>query len=157
MKRKWKSLILCLLLPVAVGGVSALLSRSGMENFSQLEQPPLSPPAWLFPVAWTVLYLMMGLASWQVLESGKPEGAVRKALQWYGAQLAANFFWSIIFFRLELYLTAFLWLLLLWALILITLLQFRRIRSSAAWLLAPYLVWVTFAGYLNLGVWFLNR
>lgn len=157
MKRKWKSLILCLLLPVAVGGVSALLSRSGMENFSQLEQPPLSPPAWLFPVAWTVLYLMMGLASWKVLESGKPEGDVRKALQWYGAQLAANFFWSIIFFRLELYLTAFLWLLLLWALILITLLQFRRIRSSAAWLLAPYLVWVTFAGYLNLGVWFLNR
>ena len=157
MKRKWKTLILCLLLPVAVGALSALLSRNGMRNFSQLEQPPLSPPAWLFPVVWTVLYLLMGLASWLVLESGKPEGTVTKALQWYGAQLAANFFWSIIFFRLELYLTAFLWLILLWVLILGTLLRFRRIQISAGRLLVPYLAWVTFAGYLNLGIWILNR
>ena len=157
MKQKWKSLLICLLLPVAAGALSALLSREGMGNFSQLNQPPLSPPAWLFPVVWTALYLMMGLASWQVLRSGKPSGAVQNALQWYAAQLAVNFFWSIIFFRLELYLTAFLWLCLLWVLILVTLFRFRRIRASAGWLLLPYLIWVTFAGYLNLGIWLLNR
>ncbi len=157
MKRKWRSLIVCLLLPVAVGALSALLSRSGMQAFSQLKQPPLSPPAWLFPVVWTILYLLMGLASWLVLTSGKPRGAVENALWWYGVQLAVNFFWSILFFRLKLYLTAFLWLVLLWVLILITLLQFRRLRPSAGWLLLPYLLWVTFAGYLNFGVWLLNR
>jgi len=157
MKQKWKSLLVCLLLPLAVGGLSALLSMEGMKSFSRLEQPPLSPPAWLFPVVWTVLYLMMGLASWQVLTSGKPQGAVENALWWYGVQLIVNFFWSILFFRLGLLLTAFLWLVLLWVLILITLRKFGRIRASAGWLLAPYLAWVTFAGYLNFGIWLLNR
>ena len=157
MKQKWKSLLVCLLLPVAVGGLSALLSMEGMKSFSQLEQPPLSPPAWLFPVVWTVLYLLMGLASWQVLTSGKPRSAVEDALWWYGVQLLVNFFWSILFFRLGLLLTAFLWLVLLWVLILITLRKFGRLKASAGWLLAPYLTWVTFAGYLNFGVWLLNR
>jgi len=156
MKGKWKSLAVCLLLPLTVGGLSALLSMEGMKDFARLEQPPLSPPAWLFPVVWTALYLAMGLASWLVLTSGRHQALTERALWWYGLQLLTNFFWSILFFRLELRLTAFLWLVLLWVLILITLRQFHRLRPAAGWLLVPYLLWVTFAGYLNLSIFLLN-
>ena len=153
---KWKQLLLCVAIPLSVGGLSALLTKSGMEQFATLNQPPLSPPGWLFPVVWTLLYALMGIASCLVLSSGKPRSAVRTALAAYGAQLVVNFFWSIIFFNLERYLFAFLWLLLLWALILLTLSLFRPLSKVAAKLMIPYLLWVSFAGYLNFGVWLLN-
>jgi len=156
MKEKWKSLVLCLLLPLAVGGLSAWLSGAGMQAFSQLEQPPLSPPGWLFPVVWTVLYLLMGFASWFVLTSEKPRRQINSALQVYGVQLAVNFLWSIIFFLFGRYLFAFFWLLLLWGLIIATMVHFYRIRETAGELLLPYFLWVTFAGYLNLGIYLLN-
>ena len=156
MKLNWKKLLLCLAIPLAVGGLSALLSGSGLKAFAQMEQPPLSPPGWLFPVVWTILYLMMGLASYLVVESGMPKAARVYALRPYVLQLIFNFFWSILFFRLELYYTAFVWLLALWVLILVTILRFCKIDKRAAYLLIPYLVWVTFAGYLNLGVAILN-
>lgn len=153
MRKKWKQLIVCLALPLAVGGLSALLSREGMRNFSSLEQPHLSPPMWLFPVVWTLLFLMMGLASWQVLRQPlRP----RAALPVYGVQLCFNFVWPLLFFRWGLFFVALLWLAALWVLILWTLLLFRRTRTSAGWLLTPYLLWVSFAAYLNAGVWRLN-
>ena len=153
---KWKQLFLCVAIPLTVGGLSALLTRSGMEQFATLRQPPLSPPGWLFPVVWTLLYTLMGIASCIVLSSGKPRAAVRTALAVYGTQLIVNFFWSIIFFNMERYLFAFGWLLLLWVLILLTILLFRALSKTAARLMVPYLLWVTFAGYLNFGVWLLN-
>ena len=118
MKIQWKKLILCIVLPLAVGGLSALLTRGGMEVFQSLNKPLLSPPGWLFPVVWTILYILMGIASYLVLTSGKPN---RAALTVYGIQLAFNFFWSIIFFNLEAYLFSFIWLVILWILILIKL------------------------------------
>jgi len=153
---KWKQLLLCIAVPLTVGGLSALLTRSSMAQFSVLNQPPLSPPGWLFPVVWTLLYTLMGIASCLVLSSGKPRHAIRTALTVYSIQLIVNFFWSIIFFNMERYLFAFFWLLLLWGLILLTILLFRPISRTAAQLLLPYLLWVTFAGYLNLGIWLLN-
>ena len=157
MKQKWKQLIVCLFLPLAVGALSALFSGGGMEAFSQMNKPPLSPPGWLFPVVWTVLYLLMGLASWLVLSSDAPREKIRKALLVYGIQLAVNFFWSIIFFSLQMYLFAFLWLvLLLWVLIIVTMVKFYEIRQTAGELLLPYLLWVTFAGYLNFAIFLLN-
>ena len=156
MKQKWKQLIVCLLIPLAVGALSALLSGGGMAAFDQMNKPPLSPPGWLFPVVWTVLYLLMGFASWLVLTSGAPQPKIRKALIAYGLQLAVNFFWSIIFFGAELYLFAFVWLLLLWMLIIWTMVKFYDIRQLAGELLLPYLLWVTFAGYLNLAIYLLN-
>jgi len=151
-----KLLIICLVIPLAVGGLAALLTGGGMDTFETLSKPPLSPPGWLFPVVWTILYLLMGVASYLVLTSGKPQQNIRTALILYGAQLAVNFLWPILFFSLSAYLFAFIWLVALWLLILATAVSFHRISTTAGYLLIPYLLWVTFAGYLNFGVYLLN-
>lgn len=154
MRKKWKQLLISLALPLAVGSLSAWLSRDGMRRFGSLAQPPLTPPMWLFPVVWTLLFLMMGLAAWQVLRQPlRP----RSALTVYGIQLFFNFVWPVLFFRWGLFFPALLWLAALWGLILWTLLLFRRARTSAGWLMTPYLLWVSFAAYLNAGVWILNQ
>ncbi len=155
MNKSWKTRLICWAIPLAVGGLAALLS-GGMDSYSVMNQPPLSPPGWVFPIVWTILYLLMGEASYQVLTSGKDPAAIRKALIAYGVQLALNFIWPLLFFRWQLYLTAFFLLLALWVAILITMLLFSRIKERAGDLLLPYLLWVTFAGYLNLGVFLLN-
>ncbi len=154
MKIKWKELIIAILIPLAVGGLSAFLTKDSMSTFETVTKPPLSPPGWLFPVVWTVLYILMGIASYLIYTSNSFDR--KRALIFYGAQLAVNFFWSIIFFNLNAYLFAFIWLLLLWALILITLVKFYRINENAGLLLIPYIVWVSFAGYLNFGIFLLN-
>lgn len=156
MKIRWKTLLICLAVPLAAGGLSALLSGGGMQDFAALNQPPLSPPGWLFPAVWTILYLLMGLASYLVTAAPIPPGQRQRALFVYSLQLIVNFFWSPIFFSAKAYRFAFVWLLLLWVLVLITALRFARIRAAAGWLLIPYLLWVTFAGYLNIGVYLLN-
>ena len=156
-KIKWKPLLLALALPLAVGGFSAFLTRDGMRAFASLRQPPLSPPAWLFPVVWTLLYLSMGLASYLVWVSGVSDRRRDRALTVYGLSLAANFLWPILLFTVQAWLAAFLLLLLLWALVGIAALLFGAITPRAGKLLLPYLAWLTFAAYLNLGVWLLNR
>ncbi len=153
MKIQWKKLFLCIVLPLAVGGLSALLTRGSMDTFQTLNKPTLSPPGWLFPIAWTILYTLMGIASYLVLTSAKPN---RAALTVYGIQLVFNFFWPIFFFNLEAYLFSFVWLSILWILILITMILFFRISKPAGYLMIPYLLWVTFAGYLNLYIYLLN-
>lgn len=149
-------MLIALAIPLAVGALAALLTSGAMEDFSRLNQPPLSPPGWLFPVVWTILYALMGAASCLVWVSDCPPEKKRAALSFYAAQLAFNFFWSILFFSWSLYLLAFFWLLALWLLILTTLLLFFECRKTAGWLLLPYLLWVSFAGYLNLAICFLN-
>lgn len=151
-----KQLIVFLAIPVAVGLVSAFLSMRGMKRFAAVAQPPLAPPGWLFPVVWTVLYLMMGYASWRIRQTNAPLRRER-ALRWYGAQLAANFLWSPLFFALAAYLPALLWLLVLVGLATGAMLAFRRLDRTAGLLLLPYLCWLLFACYLNAGVWVLNR
>ena len=154
LKFQWKKLVVCLLLPLAVGGLAAFLTRNSMDLFAMVKKPPLSPPGWLFPVVWTILYLLMGFASYLVLVAEKPG---RTAWKFYLAQLAFNFVWPILFFHLQMYLLSFVWLLLLWILILVTILWFTRSSRLAGYLLIPYLLWVTFAGYLNLGIYILNQ
>ncbi len=153
---KRRKLLICVAVPLAVGGVSAWLSRGGMNAFAALNKPPLSPPGWLFPVVWTLLFILMGLASYLVLMSGRPRQTVNKALRLYGIQLGVNFFWSIFFFNLSLYLFSFLWLILLWLLILAATVRFYQISQTAGSLMLPYVLWVAFAGYLNLGICLLN-
>ena len=152
-KIDWKLLIICLAVPLAAGGFSAFLIKDNVELFQWVQKPPLSPPLWLFPAAWTVFYVLMGIASYLVLRYGKP---CRSAMVLYWLQLAFNFFWLIIFFNLRAYLIAFFWLILLWILILATALAFGKLSRPAGLLLVPYLIWVTFAGYLNWGVYALN-
>ena len=154
MKIQWKKLIISIAIPLLIGGLSALITMGSMEDFDSLNKPPLSPPGWLFPVVWTILFTLMGIASYLVYTSGNPVS--KTALTVYGVQLLFNFFWSIIFFNLEMYLFAFIWLVILWFLILVTTVFFYRIRKPAGYLMIPYLIWVTFAGYLNLGIYILN-
>ena len=155
MKIQFKKLVISLGLPLAVGFVSAFIS-GGMQNYQDLNQPPLAPPGWLFPIVWTALYLLMGYASYLVWTADTDPGVKRRALIMYAIQLFLNFLWSPIFFGLGWYLTAFFLLLLLWLAILITMRLFSNINERAGDLILPYLLWVTFAGYLNLGVYFLN-
>lgn len=156
LKRKYLRLAACVALPLILGALSAIAVRGGMEEYATLVQPPLSPPGWLFPVAWSLLYVLMGAASYIVLCSGAPLYERRSALKLYAVQLVVNVLWPPIFFGLELYLAALAWLVLLWVLALITALRFRRISRAAFCLMVPYLAWLTFAAYLNFGVWLLN-
>lgn len=141
---------------LAVGALSGWLSREGMAVFGAAAiQPPLSPPAALFPIVWTALYTLMGVSAARVWLA--PESAARsRGLNLWVAQLVVNFFWSLIFFDLQAYGFAFLWLLLLWILVLWMILTFYQTDELAALLQVPYLVWLTFAAYLNAGVWILN-
>jgi tryptophan-rich sensory protein len=123
-----------------------------MQDFAALNKPPLSPPGWLFPIVWTVLYILMGIASYLVLETKSPTADKRSALKLYFLQLGFNFLWSIIFFTLGAYELAFLWLAILFVLIIATTLRFWCISSAAGLLMIPYAVWVAFAGYLNLAI-----
>lgn len=150
-----KKLIKCIVIPIAVGGVAGFLTSDGMAEFARLKQPPLSPPGWLFPIVWTILYILMGIASYLVLYADSEENKF-VALLIYGAQLVINFFWPIYFFGFQIRFFAFLWLLLLWGLVFWMIRKFYRISRKAAWLCVPYLLWLTFAAYLNLGVWWLN-
>ncbi len=156
MKINKKTLAISIAIPLIVGVVSGLISAVAMENFASINQPPLSPPGWLFPVVWTVLYVLMGIASYLVYESDAPQKEKTAALAFYGAQLAFNFFWSILFFNFELYLFSFFWLIVMLALIIVTTVLFFGINKTSAYLLLAYIVWVIFAGYLNIGVAILN-
>ena len=148
-----ESLIISLLIPLAVGAVSSLLSENMMGG-SSFNQPALSPPSFLFPIVWTILYLLMGISSYLVYTSDSP--LKTPALKVYGLQLAFNFFWSILFFRFSLYGAAFLWLLVMIILITLMIYLFYKIRPLAAYLQIPYLLWCIFAAYLNYMIYQLN-
>lgn len=155
MKINWKALIICLVIPLGVGGLATLLS-GGMDAYGTFIKPPLSPPGWVFPIVWTILYLLMGYASYRIYTSAAEPTAIRKALTFYGIQLGLNFLWPIAFFGFGWYWAAFVILLVLWVFIYLTMHLFGLIDDTAENLLIPYLLWVTFAGYLNLGVALLN-
>ena len=140
------------ILTLGVGMLGGLLG--GMSGFDTLRHPPLTPPGWVFPVVWTVLYLLMGLAAYLIWNTYDIDGP--RVLRLYLAQLAVNALWPLFFFRLGWRLFAFFWLLLLLALLSLTMAGFRYIRKSSYWLLVPYFLWVLFAGYLNLGIYLLN-
>lgn len=152
-----KELAAAIALPLAIGGLSALLTKSGMKDFASLRRPPMSPPDWVFPVVWTALYVMMGTASYKVYASDVHDIRRRRALSVYLSQLAANFLWSIVFFALGAHLAAFWLIVLLWLLIVLCMLMFYHISPKAGRLMIPYALWVSFAAYLNLGVYLLNR
>ena len=156
MKIRIKPLLIALVIPLGVGGLAALLSRGSMDLFDTVRQPPLTPPAWLFPAAWTILYLLMGLASYRVYAARAATAQKNRALLFYAAQLAFNFFWPLLFFNLGAFTFAFFWLAALLALILVTAVKFYTLDRPAGYLLIPYVLWVLFAGYLNLGIALLN-
>ena len=155
MKIQVKQLLIALAIPLAAGGLASLLS-GGMGEYRAMIQPPLSPPGWVFPVVWSILYLLMGYSSYRVYIAGKSPAFTKQALKLYAAQLLVNFVWPVVFFAFGWYLVAFFVLIGLWVLILLTIRAFTRIDETAGDLLIPYLLWVTFAGYLNFSIFLLN-
>lgn len=150
-----KKLAKCLGISLGVGALSALFTMFGMDSFEKAVKPPLTPPSFLFPIVWTILFILMGISSYIVCNSDSENRTT--ALSVYGIQLAVNFFWPIFFFNLEAYLFSFIWIILLWILIIVMIVQFNKISKVAALLQIPYLLWVTFAAYLNFGIYLLNR
>ncbi len=154
--KKYKDFILWILLTEAVGALSGLLSSDGMVLYAQIiEKPPLSPPGVVFGIVWPILYALMGIGAaliWRQPASKKRS----QGLNLFVSQLVVNFFWSLIFFNAQAFGFAAVWLILLWVLVLLMILSFRRSSSLAAWLQVPYLIWLTFAAYLNFGVFLLN-
>ena len=155
-KINYKTLAISILIPIAVGGLSALFTMGSMKDFEALRQPPLSPPSWLFPVVWTALFILMGISLYLVLESPDSIDGKEKAFKVYFLQLAFNFMWSIIFFNFGAYEIAFAWLIALLALIVVTTANFFKISALAGVLMLPYIAWVAFAAYLNLAIAYLN-
>ena len=156
MKINLKVLAVCIVIPLLIGLVSAFITSGAMEDFKSLNKPSLTPPSWLFPVVWTVLFILMGIASYFALMSDGQQKDITSALVFYTVQLAFNFLWSLFFFNFGFYRFAFVWLIVLWLLILITTVKFFKLSSLAGYLLLPYLLWVSFAAYLNFGIAYLN-
>ncbi len=154
-KINFKILAVCILIPLIFGTVSAILTSSAMDRFEEIAKPPLSPPGFLFPIVWTLLYILMGISSYLVFVSTSKYR--KEALTLYALQLIFNFVWPVIFFNFEKYLFAFIWLIALLVLVILMILKFYKIDKKAAYLQIPYILWLLFAGYLNLGVYLLNR
>ena len=155
MSLKLKPFLISVFIPVfLVGGLSALLTKNSMNIYSKINEPPLSPPSWLFPIVWTILFILMGVASFIVYDS---DNILKKqALIVYALQLIFNFTWTLVFFNAEAYTISVFIIIALLLLIAYTIYLFYQINKTAAYLLIPYLLWVAFATYLNIGIARLN-
>ena len=154
MLNKIKPYLISSLISLGIGGVAALLTSDSMKIFSEINKPSFAPPAWLFPVAWSILYVLMGIAAAMVWKANGER--FDSALFFYGLQLVFNFFWSILFFNMQLYFISFLWLIILAVLIIFCIILFAGKSRKSALLLVPYLLWVCFAGVLNYFIWIMN-
>ena len=152
--KKAKPYIFSILLALTVGGLSALAIANNMNVYDKINAPPLSPPGWLFPVVWTILFILMGISSAIIFTSKSKQKD--DALFIYAVSLVLNFSWSIFFFNILSFIVSFIILVALWLSIIITIIKYYKINKPAAWLQLPYLLWVTFAGYLNFAIILLN-
>ena len=157
MLQKLKSYVWSILIALAVGGLSAFITRGSMDIYNEIKTPPLSPPSWLFPVVWSILFVLMGISATMIARNQTATNQDKeKALTFYAISLVFNFTWSIVFFNFRAFSVAFVILCVLWYLILRTILSYNKIDQLAAKLQIPYLLWVSFAGYLNLAIAILN-
>lgn len=154
---KLKTYVISILIALGVGGLSAFLIRKNVYIYSLLRKPPLAPPSIVFPIVWTPLYILMGIGSARIyLQRGAYLDDVFDALLNYVLQLIFNFLWPIIFFNMHTFLFSFIWLVVLWTSILKMIFKFSKLDTTAAYLQIPYLLWVTYAGYLNFMIYLLN-
>lgn len=157
MKKNLKPYIIAIIIAMGVGLLSTFVTRNHMDIYDEIITPPLSPPMFLFPVVWSILYFLMGISSGAIAKYNDiRKEEVFDALFAYALQLFFNFFWSILFFNLRTFLFSFIWLVVLWFLILRMIRKFYKINPKAAYLQIPYLLWVAFAGYLNFAIYWLN-
>ena len=157
MWKRIKHYVIKILIALGVGGLAALLTRGNMNIYSEINTPALSPPAVLFPIVWSVLYVLMGISAARVYSDPfASDKSRREAMLIYYASLILNFAWSIIFFNLRSFGIAFVCIALLLLTVIGTILKYKDICGWAAILQIPYAVWVAFAAYLNLAIWILN-
>ncbi len=150
--------LVAIAIPLTVGIISAALTRDSMNIYGELITPPLAPPAIVFPIVWTILYVLMGISSAGVYTNRNINTeAARQGLTYYAMSLVDNFAWSIIFFKLSAALPALICLIILFYLIIRTIIEYYKVKPWCAYLQIPYAVWVAFAGYLNAGIWLLNQ
>ncbi len=150
-------LVVAIAICFAAAGLGSMATASGLDDwFADLEKPSFNPPNWIFAPVWTILYLMMAVAAWLVWQQAGFRNA-RLALSWFVVQLGLNLFWSVLFFGMREPGLAAIEMVLLWISIAVTISVFARHRPLAAWLMAPYLLWVSFAALLNFSIWWLNR
>lgn len=160
MVKKSKLIILFLSVAVCLGAGfvgSFFTSPSITTWYSQINKPSFNPPNWVFAPVWTTLFIMMGVSLYLVWSKGLKKKENKEAVIIFFLQLAANVLWSIIFFGLQSPFYAYLDIIILWLLIILTILRFKKISPAAAWLLVPYFFWVSFASVLNLAIYLLNR
>ena len=150
---KFKIYLKSILIPVIIGAIVGFITSSFMD-YNSLVQPPLAPPSILFPIVWSILYILMGV-SYEILESNSLVDSDINSI--YYLQLFVNALWSIFFFVLKWRFFAFLWILLLLVLVIIMIIRFYRKNKLSGLLQIPYLLWVAFATYLNFAIWLLNR
>jgi tryptophan-rich sensory protein len=155
-KFPWKTYAAWILLTEAVGALSGYITREGTEIYNMtVQKPPLTPPGAVFPIVWGILFALLGIGAARIYLA--PATGIRyKSLLVFFVQLVFNFIWSIIFFNYQAFGFAFVWLIVLWLLILAMIGLFRKTDKPAGLLQIPYLLWVSFAAYLNFGVWLLN-
>ncbi|MBE5960749.1 MAG: tryptophan-rich sensory protein [Lachnospiraceae bacterium] len=154
-RKKIESFLISVMIPLFIGFLAGALTSNSQELYKMMEKPSFSPPAILFPIVWTILYILMGISYYLVIQSDSD--LKDKAVKVYFTQLLLNFFWSIIFFNLQNYLAAFIWILLLIAAVIAMIVVFCRIKKIAGCLQIPYLLWLLFAAVLNFAVYRLNR
>ncbi len=146
-KRNLTDMLIWIISAEIVGALSAIFSGGFSDFFEKYKEPPLLPPAWLFPVVWTILYALMGFSAYIISTTENPGKS--KALAIYWTQLVINFSWSIVFFRFEALWASFAVIIVLLALIIYMVITFSKINKFAAQINIPYIVWVVFASYLN--------
>lgn len=151
-----KSFLISIAIPLVVGGLSAFITRGDMDLYSKINQPPLAPPGWIFSVVWSILYTLMGISLYLVWNSNASFSDKRRAYIFFGVQLFLNFIWSPIFFGMQYFLLAFVVLIFMWLFTLGMILSFYKISKVAGLLQVLYLLWLTFAGYLNFAIYLLN-
>lgn len=149
-------LIIAILVAEAAGGIGAIFTTAAIPTwYVTLSKPALNPPNWVFGPVWTTLFVLMGIAAFLIWKQGIDKEKVREALKIFLGQLSLNILWSFIFFGLHNPGLAFLEIIFLWLAILATILSFHKISRAAAYLLIPYILWVSFASYLNFAIWLL--
>ena len=154
MLSKYRNYIISVLIAFGAGALGGLVTFMGMEGYESVSKPALTPPPVVFSIVWPILFLLMGIGAALIFKSKSPKRS--NALFIYAVQLGMDFIWCVLFFGFGLYLASFIWLVLLWFAVLLMIISFFNINKAAGLIQIPYLIWLTFAAYLNLMIWILN-
>lgn len=157
-----KKLLINILIPLVIGFLSSQIAMmiSSIDTgtyYSQLIKPSFAPPSYIFPIVWSIIYVLMGISAYLVMQKGNNTQKVKDAMFYYWLQLALNFIWSILFFGLDLRFTSMVVIIMMIIVVIIMISKFYQIDKKAAYLNIPYLLWLVYAGILNYFIWIINK